>query len=145
MSISILHSFRFDGGFIFEMKFNDLETTAEKKDVFQWTLIYGTRRYDLKFHSGAETQRIFTYEDGMIFLNMTEMKIMLGHRSCDFPPVFINEITHNISKYWFHPLIKGWVSCISKRKELRNNHQQELIYLYVHTFLQRGEVKISFV
>jgi len=62
MSLEILYNFTFSNGKIFEVKFKDLLETAEKKDRFQWYLIYNNKRLDLKFEKIENNKRYFTYQ-----------------------------------------------------------------------------------
>lgn len=49
MSVETLNYFSFDQGTIFELIFLNVTVQGEKKDRFQWYLVYKNKRYDLFF------------------------------------------------------------------------------------------------
>jgi len=77
MSVNIINSFKFSGGNLFELKFNDLSQDANKSDRFQWYLCLYDKRYDLKFVEMTATLRHFTHENKIITLDITNKLITI--------------------------------------------------------------------
>ena len=72
MSVTVINNFKFSGGSIFELKFNDLPSGANKAARFQWYLCLYDQRYDLKFIEMTATLRHFTYNNTYVTLDITE-------------------------------------------------------------------------
>ena len=75
---AVINDFTFEGGSIFELKFTD--AYGEKKDVYQWYLIYDGKRYVLNFVDQKKGIRILHNDSiGIIVLNIKELTLHINN------------------------------------------------------------------
>lgn len=71
---TIIHR-TFNKGSIFEVKFTELSQTADKKDRFQWFLLFNDKRYTLNFERFIRKSRIFSCKLGTVVLHDDSLQI----------------------------------------------------------------------
>ena len=78
----VINDFTFEHGSIFELKFTD--AYGDKRDIYQWYMIYDGERHTLDFIKMDGKIRILEDEYGEVFLNM-ENNIIVFEDDESFP------------------------------------------------------------